>query len=206
MHTLVIVGAGGHGKVVADAAHCAGWTHIIFFDDAWPSITHIGRWKIIGTYNDLLNSNEYKTVVVAIGHNKTRFEKALQLSEAGFSLTSIIHPAAVISSDAKIGLGSVIFAGAVINPDAIIEDYCIINTNATIEHDCIIRNGAHIAPGATLGGGVTIGELSWVGIGASIRHLTTIGHSVVVGAGAAVVKDLPNHCVATGVPAVIKED
>lgn len=205
MHTLVIVGAGGHGKVVADAAFCAGWHNIIFFDDAWPRITQLGRWKVIGTYNHLLNSKEYKTVVIAIGHNKTRLEKAHQLSKAGFLLTSIIHPAAVVSRDAKIGLGNVIFAGAVINPDAIIGNYCIINTNATIEHDCVLGNGVHIAPGAALGGGVTIGELSWIGMGASIRHLTIIGSSVLVGAGAAVVKNIPDHCTATGVPASFKE-
>jgi len=202
MKILAIIGAGGHGRVVADAAHASGWNSIVFFDDNWPNITRIGRWEVVGTYDQLLHSKKYTSVIVAIGHNKTRFEKSQLLLTKGFTLPSIIHPGAIVSQDATVGFGNVIFAGAVINPNATIGDHCIINTHATIEHDCIIESGVHISPGATLGGGVRVGVLSWVGIGACVRHQTSIGHYVIIGAGAAVVNDISDYSTAIGVPAI----
>jgi sugar O-acyltransferase (sialic acid O-acetyltransferase NeuD family) len=200
--TLAILGAGGHGKVVADTARAAGWESIIFFDDAWPMIQQVGRWKIVGTSEHLMQSS-FDTVAVAIGDNATRLKKTTQLRNAAFHIPTLIHPSAIISEDASIGSGNVIFAGVVINPSSIIKDDCIINTHATIEHDCILHNGVHISPGATLGGGVCVGQFSWIGLGANVRQQIIIGEHVTVGAGALILKNIPDHCVAFGVPAKI---
>jgi sugar O-acyltransferase (sialic acid O-acetyltransferase NeuD family) len=201
MSSLIIVGAGGHGRVIADTAIAAGWSDILFYDDAFPTYRKIGPWDVCGTSQDLLHSRTDTPVVIGIGDNHIRIKKAQELARAGFHFTSVIHPSAIISPSVTIGQGSVIFGGVVMNSCAIIGDHCIINTHATVEHDCHLQTGVHISPNAALGGGTQIGALSWVGIGASVKQGIIIGSSVIVGAGAAVIKNLPNQCTAVGVPA-----
>ncbi len=204
MKTLAILGASGHGKVVADAALSAGiWQRVIFYDDAWPAKTKNGQSDIVGNTQTLLNLPQKPDVVVAVGNNKIRLAKQNDLIAQGFMVATVIHSNAVISPSAKIGQGTVVMAGAVISADAIIGDACIINTNAVVEHDCILGDAVHISPGASLAGGVIIGEGSWIGIGASIIQLKKLGINVMVGAGAAVVNDFPNGVTAVGVPARI---
>lgn len=205
MKTLSIFGAGGHGKVIAEAARSSGWQNIEFYDDNYPNMRNAGCWEICGTFKDLLLSISDKPLVIAIGDNPARIQKANALKQAGFQFATIIHPRAIISPSAKIGEGTVIFGGAVVNAYATIEDHCIINTNATIEHDCHLATGVHVSPNAALGGGTKIGKLSWVGIGAAVKNAITIGESTIIGAGAAVVKNLPGHCTAVGVPAHVIE-
>lgn len=209
MRTLAILGASGHGKVIADAALCSGWTNIIFFDDAWPKVTQFGSWPVIGTTKKLLNECEqFEAAIIGIGDNAIRYAKGAVLREAKISVATIIHPRAVISSSARVGQGSVVFAGAVINPDGVIGEHCIVNTNATVEHDCTLGDAVHISPGANLAGQVCVGELTWVGLGANVRQCITLGRGVKIGAGAVVVKDVPDLCTAIGVPAknnVIRE-
>lgn len=205
MRRLAIIGASGHGKVIADAAICTGWKDIVFFDDNWVRLTHIFDWPVVGRSEKLVKDvHHFDGVVIAIGNNEIRQNKAKKLAEAGISLLStIIHPTACISRYATIGQGSVIFAGAVLNPNSHIGDNCIINTNATIEHDCVLGDGVHISPNASLGGHVCVDDLSWIGIGASVRQQITIGRRVIVGAGAAVVNNVPDYATAVGVPARI---
>lgn len=204
--TLAILGASGHGKVVADAALCSGFEKIVFFDDD-ATLDCLMNFDVIGN-SDLLKqtAHRYTGVVIAIGNNQIRWNKVAFLNEAGIPFATIIHPRAVVSRYATIGEGTVVFAGAVINPHATIGRHCIINTNATVEHDCVLADGVHISPGASLGGGVKVGKQSWVGIGASIREYKTIGCESVVAAGAAVVHDIPDGCLVAGVPAVVKAD
>ena len=205
MQRLAILGASGHGKVIADAAICAGWKDIVFFDDAWVKITHILDWRVVGRSENLIkDAHNFDGVVIAIGNNEIRQDKSKQLADAGISLFStIIHPAACISRYATIGQGSVILAGAVLNPNCHVGASCIVNTNATIEHDCVLGDGVHISPNVGLGGHVAVGDLSWIGIGASVRQQITIGSQVMVGAGAAVVSNIPDYATAVGVPARI---
>ena len=204
MRRLAILGASGHGKVVADAALCAGWQDIVFFDDAWPHKARVGEWIVAGGTDALLkDSHSYKGVVIAIGNNEIRKKLANTLNEAGILLTTIVHPSATVSRYAKIGRGSVIFAGAVLNPDCNVGEYCIINTNASIEHDCVLADGVHVSPNASLGGQVSIGGLTWIGIGASVKQQVTLGQCVLVGAGAAVVSNIPDNATVVGVPARI---
>lgn len=204
MRSLAILGAGGHAKVVADAAHCSGWQNIRFFDDRWPQITRLGTWEVIGDIHSFLTqAAEFDAAFVAIGNNFVRMEKIDYLSKQKIPLATLIHPSAIISPSAQIGEGSVVFARAVLNPDCTVNPGCIINTGAIIEHDCLIGRGVHISPGVNLAGNVQVGDLSWVGIGTSVRQCIKIGKQVMIGAGSAVVNDLPDHCTAFGVPAKI---
>ena len=201
MKRLAILGASGHGKVVADTAIAAGWSEIKFFDDAWPTLKHIGPWSVVGTTKELLQDSEnVDGAIVAIGDNKTRLAKMRQISR-GVPLVSIVHPAAVVSPYASIGIGSAVFAGAIVNAFARLGIGCIVNTGATIDHDCNLGDGVHVSPGANLGGQVVVGVATWIGIGASVRHCVSLGDHVVVGAGAAVVSDILSGQRVVGVPA-----
>lgn len=202
---LAILGASGHGKVLADIAELTGWEDIVFFDDAWPEKTNNGAWQIVGNTQSLLeNLSAYNGVIVAIGNNKIRQLKLQQLKSAGANLITLIHPSATISRYTQIGVGSVVVAGAVINPDCIIGSGAIINTCSSVGHDCILGEAVHICPGARLAGGTEVGDRAWVGVGSSVRQLIKIGADAIIGAGSAVVKDVPASTTVMGVPASIK--
>lgn len=201
MKRLAILGAGGHARVVADAAEACGWSEISLFDDAWPDVPQ-GPWPLLGVGSDLdAHFAHYDGVVVAIGANAVRLDKQRRLAGLGAKITSIIHPAATVSRHALLGPGSVVFAGAVINPCVQIGDAAVINTAATIDHDCRLGHGVHISPGANIAGGVNIGDGSWIGIGASVRELVSIGARAIVGAGCAVIATVPDDLTVIGVPA-----
>lgn len=203
MKRLAILGASGHGKVLAEIAELSGWCEIDFFDDSWPEKKALGPWEITGTTDCLLQSvTDFDGVIVAIGNNQIRSEKQTNLENAGFRLATLIHPAAVISKFSVIGDGSVVMANAVINPFAAIGKGCIINTASTVDHDCVLADCVHVSPGANLAGAVTVGIGSWIGIGASVKQLVEIGNNVVVGAGAAVTKNIEHNLTVAGVPAV----
>lgn len=202
MKRLAILGASGHGKVVADIAECCGWDEVVFFDDAWPSAVSNGSWAIKGDSCSLADLHHHFTgVIVAIGNNSVRAEKLSWLSDLSVHIVSLVHPDAVVSRYVELGKGSVVMPGVVINAASRIGQGVILNTGCSVDHDCTIGDFAHISPGVRLAGGVEIGELSWVGIGASVSQLVCIGHSVVVGAGAVVVNDLPDSIIAIGMPA-----
>lgn len=203
MGALLIVGAGGHGKVVADAALSTGrWNALLFLDDAWPGKKENGPWPIQGKIENLPEwRRQCGEAVVAIGDNRLRLTLQKRLADAGFEIVSVIHPSAEISRFARIGAGSVVFAKAVVNVDAMIEEGAIINTAATIDHDCRLGIGVHVSPGAHLAGGVSVGAFSWIGIGGVVRENISIGSDVIVGAGAAVVADIPSGTTVMGVPA-----
>ncbi|MEW5942683.1 MAG: NeuD/PglB/VioB family sugar acetyltransferase [Pseudomonadota bacterium] len=202
MKRLAVLGASGHGKVVADAAELAGWNEIVFFDDAWPSRNTNGIWKVAGDTTSLLAAGgQFDGVVVAIGDNRVRLEKQNLLLERSLPVVSVIHPAAVVSRYAAIGTGSVLFAGAVVNAGAALGQGCIINTGASVDHDCVLEAGVHVSPGARLGGAVRVGKITWIGIGACVRQCVSIGAGAMVGAGAAVVSNVPDSVTVVGVPA-----
>jgi sugar O-acyltransferase (sialic acid O-acetyltransferase NeuD family) len=202
MKRLAILGASGHGTVVADAALCAGWDAVSFFDDAWPLTASIGHWQVEGTAADLIRRRaEYAGAIIAIGSNTVRLSRHIELRDAGVPMATIVHPAAVVSSLASIAEGTMIVAGAVINPFAIIGAACIVNTSASVDHHCELADGVHVGPGAHLGGNVRVGRGSWIGIGASLKHGIDIGEGVTIGAGAVVLCTVGDDVTAVGVPA-----
>ncbi|MEQ3511901.1 acetyltransferase [Pseudoalteromonas sp. BZB3] len=200
---LAILGASGHGKVVADLAGQLGY-EVTFYDDAYPLKKSIEHWTVAGTFSDLL-SREHKNleVVVAIGNNKIRKEKSVALWRHNFSLATLIHPCASVSKFANVEAGTVVFAGAVINAFATIGEGCIINSAAVIEHDTVVGNYSHICPNTALAGNVNIGECCWVGIGSQVIQLISVGDNTLIGAGSTVVKNLPENVTAIGSPAVV---
>ncbi|HEX4547900.1 acetyltransferase [Pseudomonas sp.] len=204
MKKLAVLGASGHGKVVADTAQCSGWDQVDFYDDAWPGRVHNGVWHVVGDSAALLaRFHEYQGVIVAIGNNAVRSTKLASLSDIDAPIVSLIHPKAFVSQYSSIGPGSVIFAGAVVNADAKIGRGAILNTGCSVDHDCILGDTVHVSPGARLAGAVSVGDRSWVGIGASVKQLITIGCDVVVGSGASVVSNVPDGVIVVGVPAKV---
>jgi sugar O-acyltransferase (sialic acid O-acetyltransferase NeuD family) len=200
--TLAILGAGGHGKVVADAALCAGWSDVVFFDESYPTTSKTGPWAILGTTDDfMLRIRDFSAVAVAMGQNSARLSWIQLLKRASIPAVSIAHPSSTVSRHATVGAGSVILAGAVVNPFARLGLGCIINSGATVDHDCHLEDCVHISPGAHLAGGVHVGQCTWIGIGAAVRQGIVIGRNVIVGAGAAVVGDVENGLTVVGVPA-----
>ncbi|MDZ4305229.1 MAG: acetyltransferase [Pseudomonas sp.] len=202
MRRLAILGASGHGKVVADTAEICGWQSVVFFDDTWPTRERNGVWPVEGRTTELLERlSEFDAVLVAIGDNRIRLEKLAVLKAAGAFFTCLLHPAATVSRYAIIEDGSVVFAGAVVNAYARIGMGCILNTGCSVDHDCILHASVHVSPGAHLAGGVQVGEASWIGIGSCVRQSIRIGAGAIVAAGAVVVADVVDGVTVAGVPA-----
>ncbi len=206
MTKLLIVGAGGHARVVADIVRLTGAFEVAgFLDDRDPNRageTFCGS-TVIGGLTRLadLAREGVRNAAVAIGDCDARLTLSERLVEAGFDLPLLIHPSAIVAADAAVGAGSVLVAGAIVNSGARVGSSVIVNTAASVDHDCVVEDGAHIACGARLAGHVRVGRGSWIGIGAVVREHVRIGKRVVVGAGALVLKDLPDDVVAYGAPA-----
>lgn len=199
---LLVLGCGGHGRVVADAALDCGYDTVAFLDDAYATFDPRGPWTVLGPISmmgDLVEA--WPAAIAAIGNNAGRLDIFRRLHDKGYRLPAIVHPSAVVSRGASLGEGAFVAAGAVINIGARIGDAAIINTGARVDHDCQIGAGSHIAPGATLSGGVTTGEGAWLGTGCSVRQGIVIGARALIGVGAAVVKDLDPDGTYAGVPA-----
>ncbi len=202
MKQLALLGASGHGKVVADAALAVGWQVVVFFDDAWPGVSGNGHWPVLGGTAALLERlNEFDGVLVTIGNCAVRWQKQQALQAAGARLVTVVHPHACVSPFARLGAGTVVMGGAVVNVDAVVGEACIINTGATVDHDCTLAHAVHISPGAHLSGNVTVGACSWVGVGATVRQGIRIGAGVIVGAGTVVVQPVPDGLTVIGNPA-----
>ena len=203
MSSLLILAAGGHGKVVAETALAAGSVSSIAFLDDRPLPPVLG-WPVLGPLElalDPLLKAQFPLASVAIGHSVTRLLWVERLQGAGYQLPLLIHPSASISPSAHIGSASVVFANAVVQAQAMIGTGSILNTGSSVDHDVHLASGVHLCPGAHLAGEVHVGARSCIGIGASVIQNVSIGSDVTVGAGAVVVSDLPDGVTAVGVPA-----
>lgn len=198
MKELVIIGASGHGKVVADIAKKNGYNKIFFLDDN-SNIDECDGYKVVGKTSDFLNYN--CDIFVAIGNSKIRQLIYTQIENANKNIVSLIHPAAVIADTVKIGTGSVVMAGAVINSATSIGKGCIVNTCASIDHDNTIGDFVHVSVGSHLAGTVSIGNSTWIGVGATVSNNTSICENCMIGAGAVVVKNIDEEGTYIGVPA-----
>lgn len=203
--TCAILGASGHGKVVAEIAELNGYSEIHFYDDRWPELQHLEHWNVVGDSEALLASvQQYACVAVAIGNNTIRLNKHRQLLEAGARMPTLIHPSAIISGYATIANGCVVMANAVVNPFAVVGQTCIVNTGAIVEHDCLLADGVHLSPNSAIAGGTQLGECAWLGIGAVTRQLVSVGAGATIGAGATVVANVTANTVVMGTPAKIQ--
>lgn len=193
MKKMIIYGAGGHGKVIADIAVRTGYTDIVFLELGNPEGECLG-------FPILPETEETRALegdkIVAIGNNALR-----QKVQSGLTAKTLIHPNASLGIGANIGQGSVVMAGAVINPDATIGKGCIINTCASVDHDCVIGDFAHISVGAHVAGGCQIGDRTVIGPGAVVGLYRNIAADCIIGAGAVVIRDITEPGTYVGNPA-----
>ena len=207
MKPLVIVGAGGHGAVVAEAALSAGaWSSISFHDDRWPQLTRCAGFAVVGDLPALRQRLQSSgpaafQVVVAIGANAARLALTREFLAQGVKLATVVHPTAVLSRSCTLGAGTMVIAGAIVNARSVIGIGCIINTGAIIDHDTEVCAGTHICPRVALAGQVRVGELVTIGIGACVVQGRRIGDRAVVGAGTTVIHDVDADSTVVGNPA-----
>lgn len=194
---LVIIGASGHGKVIADIALKVGYEIIGFLDDD-ALLKEVCGFPVLGNIMKIDHYKDECEFVIAIGNNTIREKIAKQYD---MNWTTLVHPAAIIGRDVQIEEGTVVMANAVINSSSHIGKHCIINTGAVVEHDNFLQDYVHVSPNATLAGTVHLGERVHVGVGACVKNNVTVIEDVVIGAGAAVVKDITETGVYVGVPA-----
>ena len=195
-NSIVIVGAGGHGRVVADAAVLCGYKQVYYLDDADNCDVELS-----GKTGDYIKFVDECDFFVAIGNSAIREKITNVLLSGGANIVTVIHPSAVIGSDVVIGEGTFVAPGAVINTRATIGKGVIINTCSSVDHDCIVEDFCHISVGSHVAGTVTIGKGSFVGAGATVINNLSICGSCIIGAGATVVKDITHQGTYVGVPA-----
>ncbi|MCG7409894.1 acetyltransferase [Paenibacillus sp. ACRRX] len=200
----VIIGAGGHAKVIIDILRSMPQIEIVGCIDR-SSIRSIMQVPVLGD-DDLLPQLFHIGVehaFVAIGDNRIRQRLAERAAEIGFTLINAISPHANISESASLGSGIAIMPGAIVNAEAVIDNYAVINTSSSIDHECRIGESCHVAPGSHLSGNVHVQEGAFLGTGTTVIDGIHIGAWTVIGAGSVVVRDIPAHCLAYGVPARI---
>ena len=209
MDDVIIIGAGGHGKVVLDILVAEGKYRPVGFVDNNPSLmdSYVCGLPVLGPINALprLRRQRIRHAIVAIGDNRQRLAQRPVVEIEGYSLVNAVHPTAYVSPRASLGRGVVVAPGARVIVDAQVGDLAVINTSAVVEHECDVGEGAHVCPGAVLAGRVRLGRGAFVGVGAQVIQCRNIGDFAVIGAGAAVIHDVPDHATAVGVPARLAE-
>jgi UDP-perosamine 4-acetyltransferase len=201
---VLIIGAGGHGKVVLDILRAAGTDRPVGFLDADPALngSTINGLPVLGQINLLPKLRQKaRGAIVAIGDNRARARVGDIVSQQGWELVNAIHPRATVSATARLGKNVVVAAGAVVATDTELADHVIINTSAVVDHECRIGRAAHICPAAALAGRVTVGEMAFIGLGSRIIQCLTIGANAIIGAGAVVIEDVTELVTVVGVPA-----
>lgn len=205
---IVLIGGGGHCKVIIDILKNNKNYDIIGVTDGSRIGESILDVPVIG--DDSILTDLYKkgvknafVCIGALNNISIRDKIYYKLISIGFKIPSLIHEKAVVSPYAKIGEGTCIMAGAVVNPGAVIGENCIINTSSVIEHDCVIGRNTHISPNCSIAGGVKIGYNCHIGIGSSVIQGISIGNNVIVGAGAVIMHSIDDNVTAVGVPGKI---
>lgn len=198
MGNLAIVGASGHGRVVADiAVAMQAWDNIAFLDDCLTD-SGIPELPIIGMVAEVKKFVDEYEFVIAIGDNRVRKTVSERVVTAGGHLATLVHPQASIGSRVTMGAGTVAMAGAVINCDTHIGRGCIVNTAASIDHDCRVEDYVHVSPGVHLAGTVTVGSQSWLGIGSIVSNNISIASDCTIGARTLVLHDIEQPGTYTG--------
>ena len=200
---LVLVGAGGHAKVVIEVARAAGRFDVMGLIDPRPAAPSVLGVPVLGGDEVLprLRAEGVAWAFVALGGNAARERIGAGLRAAGFRLATLTHPSAEVMPSARVGEGVVVMARVVVSAEARVDDLAILNTGAVVEHDNRIGAAAHVAPLAALAGNVRVGARALIGVGAAVRPGISVGEDAVVGAGSAVVADVPAGATVGGVPA-----
>lgn len=187
MKTLLVLGAGGHGKSVAEAALLRGeWESVVFLDDAWPQVTDALSCQIVGRVADIGEvAASCQGAIAAVGNNAVREQWINLIEQNGIELVSVVHPKAWISPAASVGIGSVVMAGAVLGTVSEVGKGVIINANATVDHDVQMGDLSHIGVGVQLAGGVKIGARAWLQAGACCGYNVQIAEGELVLPGTA---------------------
>ncbi|MCM1498713.1 MAG: acetyltransferase [Clostridium sp.] len=201
MKNLYIIGASGHGKVVADVAACLHQYNEIFFLDDDETLKEVMAFPVVGKATDYGKvAHEEDEVIVAIGNVDIRKKIQSQYEKKKYKIATLIHPHAIIGMNVSVEQGTIIMAGAVVNADTKIGRGCIINTCASVDHDCRIDDYVHVSVGAHICGSVSIGEMTWIGAGATVSNNITVCDRCMLGAGAVAVKDIVSQGTYVGVP------
>lgn len=193
---LIIIGAGGHGRVVSEVASLNGYREIAFLDDRL-----IGNESVIGKISDFKAYIDTADFFVAVGDNRVRRSMFMMLSDNHAELVTIVHPNAVVSPTASVGRGVVVMAGAVINAGAKIGDGVIVNTCCSVDHDGELGAFCHVAVGAHLAGTCRIGENTFIGAGVTVINNIALCKDCTIGAGAVVIENIEERGTYVGVPA-----
>jgi UDP-perosamine 4-acetyltransferase len=203
---VVILGAGGHARVIVDVLEGIGEVDIAGFASPQGTQETLCGYPRLGTDDDLdeVLRSGVRFAFAAVGENERRMACIHLLRACGFGLINVISPHAVVSARAVLGRGVAVLPGAIINAAARISDGVIVNTNASVDHDCVIGACAHIAPGAVVAGCVRLGDGVLLGVGSRVIPGVLIGDGTTIGAGAVVVRDVAQHVVAMGVPATVR--
>jgi sugar O-acyltransferase (sialic acid O-acetyltransferase NeuD family) len=203
---LLVAGAGGHARVVAEAAEQSGWQVAGWIGpgpggEVMKAIPHLGDDADVAR---VWHERAIDALIVAIGDNAARLRAADKLAALGpVRFAVVVHPAAIVAPSAVLGPGTFVYAGAIVNPGARLGAHCMITTASSVDHDCVLEDGVSTGPGARMGGDCTIGRATAIAIGAVVLHGRRIGAYTVVGAGALVTRDVPDNVVVYGSPAKV---
>lgn len=188
---LLVLGAGGHGKAVAEAALLSGnWERVVFADDRWPEVNDVFNCSVVSKVDGISTLvGKVHGAIVAVGNNSLREQWQKQILDVGLPLVSIIHPSAFVSKNADVGLGSAIMSQAMVGVDAKLGKGTIINANSTVDHDAVIGDFVHLGVGVQVAGGVKVGARSWLQAGCCAGHYVEIPEGLIALPGTALTAD-----------------
>ena len=200
---LIIVGAGGHARVVIDAAELQGFNILSIVDTNYHEQDEtIINYQVIGGFSELGHFDRKATnVFIAIGDAKERAFYFDEVKNMGFSIPKIIHPTAILSKYVTIGDGVFVNSGVILNATVVIDENSVVNTGAILDHEVHLGRHSHVAPGCKIGGRVKIGDFTFIGIGATVIDKIKIGSHVIVGAVSVVIRDVESNSTVVGIPA-----
>lgn len=201
---IVIVGAGGHARIVTEIANLLNYSILGIIDLNYKGQNEeVLGVKVVGGIDKLTDFSNDICIAIAIGDNELRSKYFIELNEKGYNLPALVHPSAIISKTAMVSAASIISAGVVINTQVKIGLGTIVNTGSIVDHETIIGDFVHVAPGVSVAGRVIVGQLTFVGIGSVIIDQLKIGKGVTIGAGSVIIKNIPDNSKVIGVSKLV---